>query len=392
MISNPTAESDELISTAREVAAVFADQASAGEELRQLSPEAWNAVIDSQLLTTLVPKRFGGQEVDFEIVPHLVRELAKGDLASAWVTAFLNHHNWQCALFDLDTQEELWAEKNYVLAPATLAPTGSATQVDGGWVVSGRWQWATGVMHSEWALVTALSVETESPELLLVLLPLSDLEVVDVWHTEGMRATGSNDMVVESAFVPARRALTYREISKRQAPGQLLHDNPVYRLDMLNLLSIDATATAVGAGERSVELFLELLEERVLMFGGKQRDSSAAQIRLARAASVMRSARLMFDALVEDLCSPLRGGEYPSPATRVRMRMDCAHIVDLVKQVMGLVADGAGASSHFLDSPLQRFRRDLSTMSGHILFDYDRAGELQGQMMLGIKPPPGTLV
>ncbi|MEC9474101.1 MAG: acyl-CoA dehydrogenase, partial [Actinomycetota bacterium] len=121
-------------------------------------------------------------------------------------------------------------------------------------------------------------------------------------------------------------------------------------------------------------------------------ESAAAQIRLARAASTMRSARLMFDAAVHDLCAPLRGESYPSPATRVRIRMDCAHVVDLVKQVLALIADGAGASSHFLDSPLQRFRRDVSVLSGHILFDYDRAAELQGRMMLGVKPPAGTIV
>jgi len=321
----------------------------------------------------------------------MVREMAKGDVSSAWVAAFLNHHNWQFALFDLETQAELWEAKNYALGPATLAPTGRATKVDGGWRVSGHWKWGSGVMHSDWTLLTALSDDTP-PDLLLVLLPLEDVEVVDVWHTAGMRGTGSNDMVVADAFVPDRRVLTHRQISKREAPGQLANPNPLYRLDMLNLLSIDATATAVGAGERTVELFRELLEERTLMFGGKQRDSSAAQIRLARVSSIMRSARLMFDALVSDLCAPLHGGEFPSPETRVRMRMDCAHVIALVKEVVAHAADGAGASSQFLDSPLQRFRRDVSVLSGHILFDYDRAAELHGQMMLGIKPPAGILV
>lgn len=379
------------LADARAVGAAFADHARASEAQRVVAPDAWNAVVEAGFFSTLVPQRFGGQELDFDIIPHMVREMAKGDVSSAWVAAFLNHHNWQFALFDLETQAELWGERNYALGPATLAPTGRAVRVDGGWRVTGRWKWGSGVMHSDWALLTAVS-DGAAPELLLVLLPLDDVEIVDVWHTAGMCATGSNDMVVSDAFVPARRALTYREISKREAPGQLANPNPLYRLDMLNLLSIDATATAVGAGERTVELFRELLEERSLMFGGKQRDSTAAQIRLARVSSVMRSARLMFDALVEDLCAPLHGGGFPSPETRVRMRMDCAHVIALVKEVVAHAADGAGASSQFLDSPLQRFRRDVSTLSGHILFDYDRAAELHGQMMLGIKPPAGTLV
>ncbi|MCS5675754.1 MAG: hypothetical protein NZ605_12185 [Acidimicrobiales bacterium] len=380
-----------LLVAARDVAAVFRDEAWEGEKARQLTDTALAAVKDSGLFSTLVPERFGGSEVDFHIIPQLIRELAKGDTSSAWVTAFLIHHNWQFALYPLETQEELWADRNYALAPATLAPTGRAERVDGGWKLSGRWQWGTGVMHSQWALVTAIAAFEEKDEVALMLLPMEDVEVVDVWHTEGMRATGSNDMIIEEAFVPDRRAITYQQISKREAPGQLVSPNPLYRLDMLALLSLDATATSVGAGERSLELFTERLYERKLMFGGQQKDSSTAQVRLARAASVMRTARLMFDAAVQDLCAPLRDEPYPSPAKRVRIRMDCAHVVDLVKQVLVLINDGAGASSHFLDSPLQRFRRDVLTLSGHILFDYDRAAELQGQMMLGIKPPSGTL-
>ena len=383
---------EEIIENAKDLATVFAQEASEGEKLRELTPTALEAVETSGLFAALVPERFGGEEIDFQVIPQVVRELAKGDTSSAWVTAFLIHHNWQFALYPIETQEELWADRNYALAPATLAPTGRAQRVNGGWKLTGRWQWGTGVMHSQWTLVTAVADFGHGDEMALMLLPLSDVEVIDVWQTEGMRATGSNDMVVTDAFVPDRRSVTYRQISKREAPGQLASPNPLYRLDMLALLSVDATATSVGAGERSLELFTDRLHERKLMFGGYQKESAAAQIRLARAASTMRSARLMFDAAVHDLCAPLRGESYPSPATRVRIRMDCAHVVDLVKQVLALIADGAGASSHFLDSPLQRFRRDVSVLSGHILFDYDRAAELQGRMMLGVKPPAGTIV
>ncbi len=383
---------ESLIDTAKGLAKVLRAEASEGEKLRQLSPTAINAIEDSGLFAALVPQRFGGLEVGFEVIPQVVRELARGDTSSAWVTAFLIHHNWQFALYPIETQEELWADRNYALAPATLAPTGRAQRVDGGWKLSGHWQWGTGVMHSQWVLVTAIAASNGEEEMALMLLPIEDVEVVDVWHTEGMRATGSNDMVVADVFVPDRRSITYRHISKRETPGQLASTNPLYRLDMLALLSLDATATSVGAAERSLELFVERLHERKLLFGGYQKESSTSQVRLARAAATMRSARLMFDAAVHDLCAPLRGEPYPSPATRVRIRMDCAHVVDLAKQVLALIADGAGASSHFLDSPLQRFRRDVATLSGHILFDYDRAAELQGQMMLGIKPPSGTLV
>ena len=112
---------ESLIDTAKDLAIVLRAEAGKGEKLRQLSPTAINAIEDSGLFAALVPQRFGGSEVDFEVIPQVVRELAKGDTSSAWVTAFLIHHNWQFALYPIETQEELWADRNYALAPATLA-------------------------------------------------------------------------------------------------------------------------------------------------------------------------------------------------------------------------------------------------------------------------------
>ena len=113
----------DLLTSAERVAAVFADHAAEGERLRQLPEASLQAAKDAGLFSLLTPARFGGAQVDFDVVPQVVRTLAQGDLASAWVTAFLIHHNWQFALFDLETQEELWHDHDYALGPATLAPT-----------------------------------------------------------------------------------------------------------------------------------------------------------------------------------------------------------------------------------------------------------------------------
>ena len=95
-----------LVRAAKDVAKVFADEAWESEKKRQLSDTALVAVENSGLFSALVPKRFGGAEIDFHVIPQLVRELAKGDTSSAWVTAFLIHLNWQFALYPLETQEE----------------------------------------------------------------------------------------------------------------------------------------------------------------------------------------------------------------------------------------------------------------------------------------------
>jgi len=387
-------DAGEVLERAREVAEVFAEHAAEGERLRQMPEPSLRAVVDSELFSTLVPKRFGGHELNFDIVAQVGRELAKGDIASAWATMFMLHHNWQFALFPLETQEELWADRPFALAPAMLQPQGRATPVEGGYRVTGRWQWASGIMHSDWILVTALVESADGGDRIepgLVLVPIADVDVVDVWHTAGMRATGSNDAAVTDAFVPDRRCLTMREISKRAAPGHLVTDNPLYRLDMFVLLSIDACSTGIGGAEAAVELFRAKLADRVLVMSGgrRQREQPAAQIRLARAAAVTRTARLLWERAIDELCAPLHGGDYPTRDQKIRLRLDCAHALALVREAVALVSEGVGASSQFLDSPFQRVQRDITTMSGHMLFDYDRAAELQGTNMLGLPVPAG---
>ena len=147
-----------------------------------------------------------------------VRRMAHGCASSAWTLGFYILHNWMLALFGEQAQDEVFAD-GPVLCPAPLAPTGRGVPVDGGVRLSGGWSWANGIMAADWVMVGALCGPDDAMYPALALLPADDVAVEDVWHTDGMRGTGSHDVVVTDAKVPDHRLVTLADIYGGTAPG-----------------------------------------------------------------------------------------------------------------------------------------------------------------------------
>jgi len=374
-----------------EFVTALADRAQQAEELRKLPADTIRDATDSGLLDLLIPRRFGGLEAPYpEILDH-VRRLAHGCTSSAWTLGFYTLHGWITALFDEQAQQEAFADRPY-LAPAPLAPTGTAEPRDGGFTLSGRWSWATGIMQANWVMVGAI-VTGDKPDAILALLPVSDARVEDVWHTDGMRATGSNDVVVENAFVPSHRTIRVRDLYAGRTPGAALHDNSSYRWPMVPALALLAAMPALGTAERVADLYATRLSERVLAYQMvKQKDKPAARIRLGDARIRLRALRALLDGTVATIEGTLAAGETVDVRTRAQARLAAARIVHESKAVIGSLLEASGASVHFLDHPMQRARRDVDVLSGHVVFDHDEIREITGSLEIGMEISPFAMV
>lgn len=370
----------------------LAARAEEAEKLRRL-PEATVADFTATgLPELLVPKQFGGQQANFPAILDPVRRMAHGCTSSAWTLGFYTLHNWMLALFGEQAQDEAFATRPF-LAPAPLAPTGRGVPVDGGIRLTGRWSWATGVMAGNWTIVGALAGPDDDIYPALALLPASDFAIEDVWHTDGMRATGSNDIVVSDVFVPEHRLVRVADIYGGTAPGASLHDSSTYRWPMVPALALLAAMPALGSAERVAELYSERLAGRVLAYEGvMQKDKPIAQAHLGEARVRLRALRgLLADAVgtIEDLVD---AGDPVPRAVRGDARLAAAHIVHESRAVIATLTEASGASAHFLSSPLQRFKRDVDVISGHVVFDYDASRELAGALALGMKIPRTAMV
>ncbi len=212
-----------------------------------------------------------------------------------------------------------------------------------------------------------------------------------MWHTSGMRATGSNAVRVADTFVPAYRTVAAEELLRPPsdpAAGDAMAPYPV-----VPVLALMAAAPAVGAAESCVELFRRRLSERVLAytFGTRQADEPASRVRLATASAEVGAARAVWDGALAKLARTAEGGEL-TVSDRMEARLAAAFSVRLARQAISTVCEGSGASVYATTSPLQRLQRDVEVLKGHVIFDWDRCAELAGRIQLGLAVVPTDMV
>jgi alkylation response protein AidB-like acyl-CoA dehydrogenase len=371
-----------------EFVARLAERAQEAEHIRQLPAETVADLTASGFTELLVPARFGGHQAEWPAILDPVRRMAHGCTSSAWTIGFYALHNWMIALFDQRAQEEAFATRPF-LAPAPLAPTGRGVPSGDGIRLTGRWSWATGVMHGNWIMVGALCGPDDDPGAIypaLALLPIGDARIEDVWHTDGMRATGSQDVVITDAFVPDHRLVRVVDIYSGTAPGAGLHDADTYRWPMVPALALLAAMPALGSAERVAEIYSDRLGERILAYEGvAQKDKPLAQVRLGEARVRLRALRGLLADTVGDISTVVASGDPVPRPVRAEARLAAAHIVHESRAVIAHLLEASGASVHFTDNPLQRYQRDVDVLAGHVVFDYDTSRELAGALTLGMK-------
>jgi 3-hydroxy-9,10-secoandrosta-1,3,5(10)-triene-9,17-dione monooxygenase len=109
-------------------------------------------------------------------------------------------------------QEDVWREDSSIQISSALAPTGTVERVDGGFLLRGRWSFSSGCDFCQWAVLGGTVPPTQRdapPDVRSFLVPRSDYSIDDNWHVMGLCGTGSKDIVVEKAFVPEYRTLSY---------------------------------------------------------------------------------------------------------------------------------------------------------------------------------------
>jgi alkylation response protein AidB-like acyl-CoA dehydrogenase len=380
------------IGISQEFVSRLAARAQEAESLRRLPQATIDDLHASGFTELLVPARYGGTQAAFPAILDPVRRMAHGCASSAWTIGFYALHNWMLALFDEQAQDEAFATRPF-LAPAPLAPTGQGVPVDGGIRLTGRWSWATGVMHGNWIIVGALCGADDGIYPALVLLPITEVQIEDVWHTDGMCATGSNDVVITDVYVPDHRLVRVSDIYTGTAPGAGLHDSDTYRWPMVPALALLAAMPALGSAEYAADVYAERLSQRVLAYEGvAQKDKPIAQAHLAEARVRLRALRGLLADTVGELETLVATGDPVPRPIRGEARLAAAHIVHESRAVVGDLLEASGASAHFLDNPLQRIKRDVDVISGHMVFDYDTSRELAAALTLGMTVPRTAMV
>lgn len=357
--------------------------ASAAEAEAQRRPldEVIEALRATGVFRSFVPARYGGYELDLATYVEIGLAVGRADASTGWVTTFYMEHNWLLTMFAEDLQDEIFGAAPYVLAPGSINPkSGRAVPLDdGSFSLSGHWQFGTGICHADHVLLSGMIEGDESGISRQFLVPVDAVEVKDTWHVDGMAATGSRDIVATDLAVPANRVSLLPPPHLLARPG----DPYLLRLPIPPFLSLTAALPAVGATQRALALFEDLLFGRVL-FGTKRTQATRVptQVRLA-------NLRVEVDAigvLTRDVAARMQahadGRTDLTLDDQQHLRLVIAHIVRRCRDVVREIMASSGASVHYLDNELQRIHRDVHMICAHTVFDVDLVAEGVGRAIV----------
>ena len=373
----------DMIARAQGLVAGLRERAEETERLRRIPDATMAALQAAEIFHTLSPHAVGGFGMGLETYAEVVRRLARGCASTAWTVGHLIEHVWMLARWPREAQDEVFANGPAPLAAATGAPAGVAEEVPGGYAVTGRWSFASGVMHAEWALLAAQHGSVR----LQCLVPMADVELLDVWQTAGLRGTGSNDIRAERVFIPRHRTLDWELLGAETNPGSALHQDPLIRTPMGPLLNMVAPAAALGSAEYAIELFRELIMVRKVKHTAEDRqaDSALAQVRYAHAYGLVATARLHWQEAVRAVAaSHARTPSTMTDRERGEYRLSLALSGEASAEAVRLIMAGSGGSVHRLSSPLQRIQRDVNVLMNHAALTRDPVLEQAGRGLLGL--------
>ncbi len=359
------------------------------EQSRKADDSAVRALIESGLLKVLQPARFGGYESGFPGFVRISQTLARYDVSLSWVYGIICIHHWWGALVEPELQEELWGKSPECVFVDSFAPTGRAEPVDGGFRLSGRWGFLSGLPWAEWSSVGAFAPWEPggSKEYLMFFLPKRDYQVVDDWYTVGLRGSASASIEAQEAFVPRHRVFRFgKAMETGEAPGLAYNPGAIYRVPITTGLGIALVPPSVGGAQGVAERFRKAAGARAPLFQQRQAELVVSQSVLAESMATIDAIELMLYRYADELMDIAREQRTVDRAERARLFAWRAYIARRAREVVGNLVDIAGARSIFDNNPLQRFWRDVHVMGQHVALNHEAAMRNYGRVLMGLEP------
>jgi 3-hydroxy-9,10-secoandrosta-1,3,5(10)-triene-9,17-dione monooxygenase len=380
---------EDLLERARTLGPALRQRAAEADRLRRIPDETIADFRQAGFFRMLQPKAYDGLEVEPSTFFDVQATVATACPSSAWVLGVVAVHNWQLALFPKAAQDEVWGADPGTLISSSYAPTGKVERVDGGYRVRGRWSFSSGCDHCRWAFLGGLvppEKEGAPVEMRTFLVPREEYRIDDNWHTAGLRATGSKDIVVENAFVPEHRTHRLIDGFRLKSPGNEVNPAPLYRLPFGQIFVRSVSTTAIGIAQGALDVFRDAAKRRIAAGdGSKVAEEPTTQLVCARAEAALDEVRLVLHRNFAELMS-LAHAERPMPLERrLRFRYDSSRAVERCVEVVDELFTASGGRAIFLDSPIQRYFQDIHAARAHYANNPEKPGRNWGAVQLDLK-------
>jgi len=394
IVADKNERSTRTLDAVRELAPKIRAASDEIEKGRRLPLDIVRAMQRAGVFRMAMPRAWGGPELNVLSQLRVIEALSAADASAGWCAMIGMDAGYLTAYIDQTVAREMYADIDSVTA-LTFAPPGKAVKKGDGFIVNGRWPFASGCQHATWFIGHFVIFDGDSPRLQpdglpetrFGFLPAEECEIIDTWNTSGLRGSGSHDWTVKDRFIPEARTFNLA------APTHY-RKGPLYALP--NLLLYKAAAVVLGIARGAIDDFIALASRKPLTFKSPSvtkamlRDETYAQCTVAQAEAMVSSARGFVFEAVGDMWNKLLTGDLPSLKQRARARLAMVHASTACTQAVELLYKANGGSSVYAGNSFDRRLRDIQTANQHTVVSL-KTWEVTGRVLLGLEPNYGLL-
>jgi 3-hydroxy-9,10-secoandrosta-1,3,5(10)-triene-9,17-dione monooxygenase len=377
------------IALAAELRPLLARNAAQAERDRRLPLENIDALEAANLFKLMTPRRRGGYGVPLATALSAHGELAKACASTAWVTMIIGTCLWLASLLPDRGQEEIFESSRGLRISGVISATIRGRRIAGGMRVSGKNGFASGCLHSSWALL-CFAVEDAAHKVVdqvIGFAPMSEVQIEDTWFVAGMRGTGSNTLVAKDLFIPDHRIFPLMSALEGGDPDREYALEISDRWSIAPVLALILLSPVVGAAKTLLQETVEGTQKRPISYTtySRQADAAVVQHQMAEAALKIDSASLHWMRAARDIDDAAAAGKSLDYLTRARIRGECGYAAKLVREAVDSLMSVGGGSAFAEAGSIQRMWRDISIACRHGQLSTAPNLEMYGRALLGVE-------
>ncbi|WP_103340041.1 acyl-CoA dehydrogenase family protein [Amycolatopsis sp. CA-126428] len=377
------AEELALVSAAASLVPVLSANADAADAMGRLPDDDIAALRKEGLLRLATPRRYGGHEAGACAATAIAAEVGRGCASASWVLTVYYTAGIALWLFPDEVRHRVWDEDPDATVCGSSAGVAPARKIDGGYLLSGRWGWASGIHNASWAILSVVTEDEGSArESGFALVRTSGLSVEHTWNMVGMRGTGSDTIIAADVFVPEEQVVFPARGAVPEPSMPLSVPKPQ---GLMGALAAPVLGMGMGIYDHVVA---KLSAGRPLVSAGRSPgraiDAPAVQANIADAAMLIDSAILQAARTAHAVDRATRTGARLSPLAIARTRMDCGFAARQIRQAADKLLDVGGAGRFADSDPAQRIWRDLGTATRHPAFITELDREQYARLLIPV--------
>ncbi len=375
---------EDLIARAEALAPILAERSAACEAAREAPAETVRDYMDLGLLRICQPKRYGGYELGYDVMCEVTQALARGCGSQAWVHMVLADNPLKLSAFSLEAQDEVWGVNSAARICVAVAAVGKAKRVAGGVIWNATHGFSSGVDHADWVICGGNIIEEGKATVgCFVVMPTSEIEIIDDWHSVGLAGSGSKSFSVKDVFVPDHRVLMKKDYDAGTSPGTLFYTSPISKLPRGGVSAVSYTAVCVGVAEGFLENYLAFTGPRKSR-GAPVADGVGVQMGVGLASAEIEAASRMYLGAVRETMQTLERGEDVTKLMSVQGKRNAAYACQLATNAVQKLFNAAGGRALYTDNVLQRQFRDCFAAAAHHSVVWDGAAADYGKYVLSL--------